>query len=106
MAIQELGPGDDGRTVVVHVGDEVTIRLDENPTTGYRWVVEPVENLAVDVRAAYVPGAGGGIGGGGERIVTLAPRALGTAKVRLALRRSWEPATTVSKSFEVSLVVE
>src|SRR5262245_21975440 len=40
-----LSEQDFGRTVNVRMGEVVTVRLQENPTTGYRWAVETASGL-------------------------------------------------------------
>jgi len=71
--------------VTVARGQQVVVRLPENPTTGYRW--EPPADVEV-VSDEFHPAAGTGIGAGGERVFTLAARAP-TAEVRFALMRPW-----------------
>lgn len=57
-------------TVDVKIGDEVVVRLPENPTTGYVWSIESMDDgllfigdssaaAAADRDAATPPGAGG-----------------------------------------------
>lgn len=79
-------------------GDEVVLRLEENPTTGYRWQIAQSgagELGLVDDR--FVPGAGDTApGAGGHRIVRFVGRQPGEVRLEAVLRRSWE-ATGVSQ---------
>jgi inhibitor of cysteine peptidase len=81
----QLDQTDDGRTVTVAPGQQVVLRLPENPTTGYRW--EPPADVEV-VSDEFRPAGGTGIGAGGERVFILAARA-STGEARFALTRPW-----------------
>jgi inhibitor of cysteine peptidase len=103
-ASRHLGSGDSGSTIDLGVGEALELRLPETPTTGYRWQLEPIEGLAVDIQDTFVPG-GTAAGAGGERVLVLTPLAPGRADVRLALRRSWEPPSSATGRFTVTIVV-
>jgi predicted secreted protein len=67
-------------------GDEVTVRLPENPTTGYCWAPgEDHELLA----STFEPGAAAA-GAAGERVITLIVRQ-SPGSVTFKLVRSWAP---------------
>jgi inhibitor of cysteine peptidase len=67
-------------------GDEVIVRLPENPTTGYSWEHADGQEMA----ASEFDAGGGGAGAGGERVVRLTVRqSPGSATFRLV--RSWVP---------------
>ncbi|MFI5099425.1 MAG: protease inhibitor I42 family protein [Actinomycetes bacterium] len=101
----ELTAADSGRTVTVHVGDVVSVRLSESPTTGYRWQpdIDTTRLRAADDR--YEPAQPQARGGGGERVLGFEVLRAGTTALRLAERRSWEsgPAST---EFSVQLDVQ
>jgi len=102
MAI-ELHPADAGTSRSVHVGDVITVRLPENPTTGYRWQPEPDDALKlVDDRfeGAELPR-----GASGERVLVLEAARAGSARLHLAKRRSWESGEPVEE-FSVELDVQ
>lgn len=50
-----VAKSDDGKTVDAHVGQTVTVRLPENPTTGYTWHVESVDRDLGAPDASYQP---------------------------------------------------
>ena len=78
----QLTQADDGRAVTLAAGQQVVIRLSENPTTGYRW--EPPGGVEV-VGDEYHSPDGSATGGGGERVFTLAT----TGEMRFELKRPW-----------------
>jgi len=81
----QLNQDDDGRVVTVAAGQQIVVRLPENPTTGYRW--EPPAGVKVVADEYRSPG-GRAMGAGGERVFTLA--AIPTAgEVRFELKRPW-----------------
>jgi predicted secreted protein len=47
-----LNNQDQGRTVEVKAQSVVTVRLDENPSTGYRWNIEADEGLELVVKVS------------------------------------------------------
>lgn len=76
-----LTEADAGRSVPVSPGEPVIVRLAENPTTGYRWSVPMGLEVAADI---YERGGGGGVGAGGQRVLTLvAPVQATRAEFRL-----------------------
>ena len=88
-------------------GDEVVIRLPENPTTGYRWQLTHSgggELALVDER--FVPGSGStGVGAAGDRVVRYLGRKAGEVRVEAVLRRDWDPPEASSQKREFAIVV-
>jgi predicted secreted protein len=71
-------------------GDRIILRIPENATTGYQWAVDHVDGaLKVESNEFVLPGHARP-GAGGERVIVLAVRATGGARVVLSQRRSWE----------------
>jgi len=97
---------DQGKTFEVCQGDPIMIRLEENPTTGYRWEIASVNQQIVEiVESNYEIASGGGIGGGGTRLFQLRAKSPGTTNFELNLRRSWEPENHVIDRFSVNIQV-
>jgi inhibitor of cysteine peptidase len=88
---------DSGRTVNTSLGDELNIRLEENPTTGYSWNISASKGLDL-VRDEFIPsityirifGSGG--------IHSWYYKAVGTGEQTLhgEYRKPWVPAGTVT----------
>jgi len=88
MALEITGPG----VYEAGVGQQVTVRLDETPTTGYQWeVVDAPAGLEVET-SAFEPPTSAAPGANGQRVVTLTAAEPGHHRVRLERRRAWEPA--------------
>lgn len=86
-----LTEADAGRTVEVAPGQAVQLRLPENPTTGYRWVLTmtPADCLAIasdgfERESAAAPGAGG------VRVLDIKAVTAPECGLALAYRRPWE----------------
>ena len=79
-----------GETVRVQPGDEVVVRLAENPTTGYRWEIDAPRGGVEVADDSYDRPRDEGVGAGGMRTFTLRAGDPGEAEVRLRLARSWE----------------
>lgn len=84
----ELGESDAGSRHRVRVGERVTVRLPETPTTGYRWeVLDPDPRLElVDDR---FEGTAEPRGAAGVRVLVFEPAAAGVLGLRLVRRRRW-----------------
>lgn len=87
----KINQSDDGRVVTVAPGQEVVVRLPENPATGYRW--EPPVEVKV-IADEYLLPSGTAMGGGGERKFTLGALAM-MGELRFELKRpGGEPEST------------
>lgn len=100
--MSEIEVTENGTVASVKPGDEVVLRLPENATTGYQWMIDsiagPVDVVSSDLSSTFDrPGAAS------ERVVRLRAAAPGTAAARLALSRAWE--TEPVERFEVRLDV-
>jgi inhibitor of cysteine peptidase len=106
MADIALGPDDDGGTVTAHVGDRLVVTVPENATTGYQWEVEAVDgSVDLDTFDAVPPRELRPGQGGARRVVAHAARE-GEGRLRLRLRRSWEPAERAAQSYAVTVAVK
>lgn len=98
---------DSGKVVETHAGDTLVVRLDENPTTGYRWALEPLNADAVVLHSVeYLRASGAAVGGGGERRFTFNAQRAGTATVQLKLWRAWEGDASIVERFTVTVQVQ
>ena len=93
---------DQGRTVEVEALSLITVRLKENPTTGYRWAVETAEGL--EIVGDNFEKMGAGLGAGGAHIFQF--RAAGTGSHRVSLRkwRDWEGESSIIERFNITIV--
>jgi inhibitor of cysteine peptidase len=93
---------DHGREINLVAGDWLTIRLDENLSTGYGWELAGIDaRLGELVSNRHLPGPPV-IGGGGTREVTVKAVGVGAGTVCLRLRRAWDPPGVEADRFEIS----
>jgi inhibitor of cysteine peptidase len=93
---------DSGGTRSIRVGDEITVVLAENPTTGYRWHAD-IDTDRLQLTADDYEGPERPVGAAGMRRLTFAPLQPGQTRLHLVKRRSWEQ--TAVAEFDVSLDV-
>lgn len=88
------------------VGEQFTIVLAANPTTGYSWTVSRQADLAVvaPVDTDYQPGPTSVVGAGGHQRLTYQAVGRGTTTINLDYRRPFESATT-EKSATFTVIV-
>jgi inhibitor of cysteine peptidase len=98
---------DAGKTVTVSPGGTVAISLDENPTTGFRWELEPRDDAALELLSSeYIaPAPGAGVGGGGRRLWTFKAKKSGEVRLVLKRRRVWQKDDSDGERFEVTIGV-
>lgn len=97
---------DQGQTFEVRPGHTILVRLEENPTTGYRWEVDlPDERVVALEGSDYVQGAEAGVGGGGTRTFSFIAQSPGTVDLVLRLRREWEAEEAAIDRFDVTIRV-
>jgi inhibitor of cysteine peptidase len=101
--LQRFDEDSNGETIDVRVGVEIEIALDENRTTGYRWILEasgePVCTLAGDefTQQDGPPGSGGRRS---WRFRTVQP---GTARIAMFYGRPWEASGAAAGRFSLSV---
>lgn len=105
MSSCQLSEADAGSSRQLAVGDEVTVRLAENPTTGYRWRFNQTGSGSIEqVDDQLEPPASGAPGAGGVRRVRFVARRTGSVQLEAVEQRSWEAAAPHQRrlfSFEV-----
>lgn len=99
-----LNDQDRGRTVEVEAQSIVTVRLDENPTTGYRWNVETAEGL--ETIGDSFERAGDAIGAGGVRVFRFRTSASGSHRLSIKKWRDWEGESSIIDRFYATIVVK
>jgi inhibitor of cysteine peptidase len=104
MATKHIGQQHAGETTTVEVGDTLEVQLPENQTTGYQW---QIQNGSSDVlvleNSDYAP-IGTGLGAAGLRTFTFKVARAGTASLRLASMREWEPADRAAERLVYKIV--
>lgn len=97
---------DAGRSVELRLGDELQVSLPANPTTGYQWEVNAVDDAIL--RPLGVPTFephGGAVGGGGKMIMRFEAVGSGPTVLKLIYRRPFEKDRSGARTFAVDVTV-
>ncbi|HTY53164.1 MAG TPA: protease inhibitor I42 family protein [Methanomicrobiales archaeon] len=102
-----FGQPDNGGTYSVARGAEVSIRLPENPTTGFLWNLSVPTGLTI-INDTYIPDDPTGklVGSGGTRVWFLRADLAGSQEISAVYHRPWEPAGQDVTLYGLTLVVE
>ena len=76
--------------VSVMQGDRITVRLNENPSTGYQWSAAPTGEILELASSEVLPGPTTSPGAGGARVIVLRSARAGHGQVHFTLARSWQ----------------
>jgi inhibitor of cysteine peptidase len=97
---------DNGAAITLTVGASFTVRLPENPTTGYRWRIDAWDQTLLErARDEFISPATVVPGAGGEHIWEFGARAPGETTLTLMYERIWEnnpPASVFSLAVSVA----
>ncbi len=97
---------DDGKSVRVRLGEAFVVRLQESPTTGFRWEIHATNEAILSPRKSeFSQEPGQGIGGGGLRSFEFRTASRGTVQISMKLWRDWEGEGSVTKRFQVTVHV-
>ena len=93
------------KTIVTGVGQEFTIALDSNPTTGYDWREVHDESMLSLIEEEYVPGekAKGLVGAGGTQYYRFQALEAGNTEITFTYQRAWEGTFIQQKIFRVNI---
>jgi inhibitor of cysteine peptidase len=86
----------------------LSVRLPENPTTGFRWQQKEPQASARVLAAigdSYEPSGHGRVGGGGVRIFRFAAHGSGAAALHFTLARPWEQSSAPRETFSLQVEV-
>lgn len=104
-----LTEAEDGTTVVLAVGEELRLRLESNPSTGYAWEIVDAAGgvLAAVGEPTWVPDPPDGAFVGRGGLATWHFRAVreGEGHLRLAYRRPWEKDALPARRFSARVEV-
>jgi inhibitor of cysteine peptidase len=102
-----IGESQNGATVYVNRTADITLKLNENPTTGYRWNLTATPGLVM-VNDTFVPSDTTGklVGSGGTRIWEMNAAGTGTQIINVVYMRSWEPVTGNETTFSMTVIVQ
>jgi inhibitor of cysteine peptidase len=97
---------DNGALVEVPRGSKVTIELPENPTTGFQWIVNAIDELFLAPEGdAFLTGNQMGLGGGGVRRFFFRAKGSGCTSLSLIQKRAWQSDNEATGSFKLAVQI-
>lgn len=100
----EVNKAHHNKRIQLSVESILNIRLEENPTTGYRWEVNPISKEYLQILNEHFEcNENEGIGAGGTRIFSFQPKKTGHCLLLLELKRSWED--SIEEHFQLSITI-
>jgi predicted secreted protein len=106
----DLDAANNGVTLETTTGVTINLTLDSNVTTGYSWnlVTTPDTQILKVLSSDYVSPSSNGtplVGAGGKQVWKFQTTGRGTASLKLAYFRPFDP-TQVAKEFSATIVVK
>ena len=99
-----LGEKDAGRVVEVGAGQQFTVRLPSNATTGFRWEVADAGAVTQVGESVYeAPQEPGIVGAGGTEVFTFKTGTSGPAELKLEYRRPGDKNSPAEKTWSVTV---
>jgi inhibitor of cysteine peptidase len=92
VAEDTFGEKDNGASVQVRRGAKITIELNENPTTGYRWTISSIDEVFLEPEGNEFLSPGQATpGAGGLRRFSFRAKGAGSTALTLISKRAWQP---------------
>ena len=106
MADFVFGERDNGALVEVSRGSKITIKLEENPTTGYRWVPRSIDEVFLALEGdVFLTGEFTELGAGGVRQFFFRAKGAGQTKIQLVYKRPWQNDEQAAGSFMLPILI-
>ncbi len=101
-----LTESDNGKTVELQVTDDLDVTLTENPSTGFLWDIDTIDQSVIKQTgdSEFTPGSG--IGASGKRTFHFQAVASGQSDLKLILHRPFDTSTPPASTFEVTIIVK
>jgi inhibitor of cysteine peptidase len=98
---------DNGKTIELKTGDSLVVRLDENPTTGYRWAVEQgIDDIFNPPGSQFDKNPDAKTGAGGTRVFTFQALKPGKTSLKIKHWRAWQGDNSITHRFGVEIQVK
>ena len=95
---------DDGSAMEIAIGTIVIISLEGNPSTGFSWTIDSIDQTILkNIQSNFDSASGASIGSNGKFIFRFQCLKKGDGKISLKYWRHWEGDTSVTKRFEVKV---
>ena len=102
-----LDAGDNGGSAALKPGQLISIVLEANPTTGYRW--DPVgldEAVLTQVSGEFNPPSSDAVGASATQTLIFRAVAPGSTTLTLGYARPWETGVAPAQTFTVQVTVQ
>jgi inhibitor of cysteine peptidase len=101
----QLTAADNGKTMEVRAGNQLTIVLEGNPSTGYTWEAKDLDaSMFQQVgETEFRSSSPGLVGAGGTLTLTFKVLKSGSATLTLVYHRPWETNVEPQSTFEVTV---
>jgi inhibitor of cysteine peptidase len=101
-----IGPKDNGKRVEVNADNMLCLSLLSNPSTGYEWAVDEIdENVMRQVGESESKPGSDLLGAPGEQVFRFQVVGEGQATLKLIYHRPWEKDAEPAKTFSIQVVV-
>lgn len=99
---------DNGKQVTLAVGQELTLTVESNATTGFAWEVAGLNTGVLEQvgEPEYKAPSTGLVGAGGVQVFRFKAKAAGQADLKLNYRRAWEKDVPPAKTFALTVAVK
>jgi len=94
---------DNGKSIESLVGNELIVRLEESPTTGYMWINKTIGEVLTLKNTEFSATLVGMVGGTGWRTLSFLVSKTGTSTLLLKQMREWEGESSVIKELSVTI---
>jgi inhibitor of cysteine peptidase len=101
----ELGKAEAGQRHRVAIGEEITIRLAENPSTGFRWTEPEYDPDVLEYLGSEFEAGGTRPGAAGTEVIRLRAAAPGESSIRIRNVRPTVPGSPGESQFELTISV-
>ncbi|MEN6395848.1 MAG: protease inhibitor I42 family protein [Methanoregula sp.] len=96
-----------GATVYVNQTSDITLKLNENPTTGYLWNMTVTPGLLITNDTFQSSDTTGKlVGSGGTHVWEINAAGTGTQTISAVYKRPWEPVTGNETAFLMTVIVQ
>jgi inhibitor of cysteine peptidase len=105
---EKLSMSDNGKSVIVKVGDQIVIELEGNPSTGYTWEAKDLDNSLLEKvgETEFKSNDPGLVGAGGELTLTYKTLKTGKTSLNLVYHRPWEMDIEPQRTYMVTIIIK
>ncbi|OQX17993.1 MAG: hypothetical protein BWK80_38725, partial [Desulfobacteraceae bacterium IS3] len=98
---------DDGKSVSLQIGDTISVSLMSNPSTGYQWTIESLDqNVLKHTGKSYASACEETVVGcGGKELFGFEAVSAGKTSLKIAYYRSWQSADSAISTFRLNVSV-